>query len=191
MKKHYRSNIEIAKLLRMFYEEEIIPAKVCEDINLELDWLKPPIAFVHVPGSEESKNKSKFNVLEARVCVNLVEKLVAYGVFEREIAVISPYRARVDLIKNYFEDRGIIIDVGTVDSFQGCERDVIVFSVTSTKNFYFASNPNRLNVAFSRVKKKLIVVGNGYAILKGKSILSKFVRDCIAKKRFFNWKSLS
>ncbi|WP_457549877.1 C-terminal helicase domain-containing protein [Archaeoglobus sp.] len=158
----------------MFYKEEIIPAKVCESIDLELEWLRPPIAFVHVPGVERGRSEgSKFNVLEARVCVDLVEKLIAYGVFEKEIAVISPYRAQVDLIKKYFEDRGLIVDVGTVDSFQGCERDVVVFSVTATKNFYFASNPNRLNVAF----------------LKGKSILSKFVRNCIIKKRFFDWKS--
>ena len=53
-----------------------------------------------------------------------------------------------------------------VDAFQGREKDVIIFSVTSTGNMDFVSNPNRLNVAFTRAKKKLIVVGNGRAIYK-------------------------
>ena len=135
LKKHYRSNIEIAKLLKMFYEEEIIPANICKNINLELEWLKPPIVFIHVPNAEESKdeNKSKFNVPEAKVCVSLVEKLIDCGVSEKDIAVISPYRAQVELLKEYFKAKKLAVDVGTVDSFQGCERDVVVFSVTASK----------------------------------------------------------
>lgn len=52
------------------------------------------------------------------------------------------------------------MEVGTVDSFQGRERDVIVFSCTRTEGTGFMANSERLNVALTRAKHSLIIVGN-------------------------------
>jgi superfamily I DNA and/or RNA helicase len=192
LKIHYRSNPEIARLLRIFYEEKIIPAESCNTIKLEIEVDDPvlspenPVVFLSVSGVEIRKGKSKMNKFEARVCVNLVEKFVSYGIFEKDIAVISPYKAQANLIRDLLNERGFEkVDVGSVDAFQGNERDVIMFSVTATKNLYFASDPHRLNVAFSRARKKLIVIGNGRVILETRTKLAEFVKYCLAKNSFF------
>ncbi len=74
------------------------------------------------------------------------------------IGVITPYRAQKRQLMERMKVRDV--EINTVDAFQGRERDAVVFSLTSTGNLKFASNPNRLNVAFTRPKYKLIVVGN-------------------------------
>lgn len=70
------------------------------------------------------------------------------------------------------------MEVGTVDAFQGREKDVVVFSVTATSNLSFVSDPNRLNVAFSRAKKKLVVVGNAEAVRRGGGTLRDLLWEC-------------
>lgn len=52
------------------------------------------------------------------------------------------------------------VEVGTVDSFQGRERDIIVFSCTRTEGIGFMTNSERLNVALTRARHSLIIVGN-------------------------------
>lgn len=75
------------------------------------------------------------------------------------IAVISPYRAQIKRLRECigFIDNTII---DTVDGFQGKEADVVIFSMTRTMGSYrFLSDPRRLNVALSRARDKVIIVG--------------------------------
>ena len=62
------------------------------------------------------------------------------------------------------------IEIGTIDSFQGREKDIIIFSITATEDLKFVAHPNRLNVAFTRARRKLIVVGNLNSVNKVKNI---------------------
>jgi len=64
---------------------------------------------------------------------------------------------------------------------------VIIFSVTSTENMKFVSNPNRLNVAFTRARKKLLVVGNGNSIYKAKGLLYKFLEYVHELGGIYDW----
>lgn len=66
------------------------------------------------------------------------------------------------------------IEVNTVDAFQGREKDIILYSVTATGRLNFAEDPNRLNVAFTRPRRKRIVLGNGKSILNSNGLLRKF-----------------
>lgn len=91
----------------------------------------------------------------------------------KEIGVLSPFRAQATSIKKSIkkstsindEDKNLIVSE-TVDKMQGQEKEVIIFSLTSGDTKYmtemadFLYNPNKLNVAFSRAKSKLIIVGN-------------------------------
>lgn len=74
------------------------------------------------------------------------------------------------------------IKIDTVDGFQGKECDVIIFSVTRTAGSYrFLSDTRRLNVALSRARDRLIIVGNAeYA--KGSKILSEIMKYCCMKE---------
>ena len=117
---------------------------------------------------------------EADFCVSAIKECITQcGVKASDIAVIAPFRAQCALIRkklrkckevlpNYAD---IIVD--TVDRMQGQEAEVIFISLTAGDTEYiseltnFIFNPNRFNVALSRAKNKLIIVGNIEAIKAG------------------------
>ena len=83
----------------------------------------------------------------------------------KEILVIAPYNAQVNLLKNYLKDKA---RVSTVDKFQGQEAPVSIFSLTASsghdapRGLDFLLQPNRLNVAISRAKCLSIIVGSNH-----------------------------
>jgi hypothetical protein len=84
------------------------------------------------------------------------------------------------------------VDVETVDGFQGRERDVIIYSVVGTDpgSLKFAGDENRFNVAATRPKSKLVVVGNvdriGAKTTRG-NILRSFIEYAAERDAFFDW----
>lgn len=77
-----------------------------------------------------------------------------------QIAVISPYKAQISLLKKQLP-KSNRIKIDTVDGFQGKESDVVIFSMTRTwRSFRFLADARRLNVALSRARNKIVIVGN-------------------------------
>lgn len=77
-----------------------------------------------------------------------------------DIAVIAPYARQVDLLRSSLDARAT---VGTVDAFQGSESDVVIISTVRSNHYHelgFLHDPRRLNVAITRAKSALVVVGN-------------------------------
>ncbi len=84
------------------------------------------------------------------------------------IGIIAPYRAQVNLLRRSLDRR---VDVNTVDQFQGKDKDIIIYSCTRSRSRKLGEdsvNPGeilndlrRLNVAITRAKAKLVMVGNG------------------------------
>lgn len=110
---------------------------------------------------------------EADFISKTIEHYLELGLTADKIAVLAPFRAQAANIKRALrsktsinEDNRKNIAIDTVDKMQGQERDVIIFSLTAGDPAYltemadFLYNPNKLNVAFSRAKYKLIIVGN-------------------------------
>ncbi len=189
LRMHYRSNPNIVEIMKIFYEGPIIPKN--SNIKLEIEPINPPlispnpsIVFVDVNGSEMRRDGSKVNLTEVKVCKQIVSDFLQAGVGPTEIAVIAPYKAQVDELKLALNKYGV--EIGTVDAFQGREKDLVVFSLTATKNLSFAADPNRLNVAVSRAKKKLVIVGRGNSVLRSK-ILRKIFRICLNAKGYIKW----
>ena len=85
---------------------------------------------------------------------------------EDGLGVVVPHRAQRAALKALFPDLAAAGAIDTVERFQGGERDLIVVSATASDPEFvlaearFLLNPNRLNVAFSRPRKKLIVIGS-------------------------------
>ena len=85
---------------------------------------------------------------------------------EDGLGVVVPHRAQRAALKALFPDLADAGAIDTVERFQGGERDLIVVSATASDPEFvlaearFLLNPNRLNVAFSRPRKKLIVIGS-------------------------------
>ena len=112
------------------------------------------------------------NALEASIVADIVRHLAANPENDlKEIGVISAYKSQVKLIKNrisHFLPRELVGEmVATLDSFQGQERDIILYSFTKSSDMSpyrrrigFLNELRRLNVAMSRCKKTLVLIGD-------------------------------
>lgn len=138
---------------------------------------------------EQKEGSSVKNDTEAEIISEFIlPKLLDNNIKTENIAIIAPYKFQVANIKEYLKKstacQNINIDVATLDSFQGKEYDIIIFSFTRStdhnivrsidgKKKYlkvgFLDDARRLNVAFSRAKKKLILVGNEVTLTDSRS----------------------
>ena len=129
------------------------------------DW-DSPIAFVPVEGGEvvATDSESKENTAEASWVSKIVEGLLDTGdVGIADIGVITPYAAQVRAIRDVLPESIQDVEVKTVDGYQGREKEVIVFSCVRSNSdgkVGFLSDPRRLNVALTRAKRGLIVIGD-------------------------------
>jgi len=201
---HYRSNPDIIGFSAKYvYEGKIKAAESCSSKILNLR-IKPkyeflstikPVVFVHVHGVDQVVDNSRLNEKEAEVAVEIVRELIRCGISKSEIGVISPFRAQRKLIIDKLSKiKGKeLIEINTVDAFQGREKEAIIFSVTDTTKLKFPTDPHRLNVAFTRARSKLIVLGNGKAITtKAKeTLLYNFIEYCYKKKSIYDWEKKS
>lgn len=122
------------------------------------------------------------------------------------MALISTHRAQnitvADCLRGFLgADRTLLPTIDTVERVQGAERDAILFSTTcSDPDFMmddFLNNPNRFNVAITRAKCKLIVVGSreffltvprDEEALRANRCFKEFLRFCRSRESFFVWK---
>lgn len=194
LRKHYRSNYEIIGFSsRYIYGGKIVPVEDCRKIKLniknyprDMEYLNPdiPVVFLHVNSVESVREDgSRFNDIEAKIAVRIVKVLKNLNVKSEDIGVITPYRAQRDYIKEILGDDNV--EVNTVDSFQGREKDVIIFTITSTRDMTFVKDENRLNVAFTRARRKLIVIGNANSIRKEHKLLSTFLTYAKERNGYF------
>jgi superfamily I DNA and/or RNA helicase len=194
LRKHYRSNYEIIGFSSKYiYGGKIVPVENCRKIKLniknyprDMEYLNPdiPVVFIHVNSVESVREDgSRFNDIEAKIAVKIVKVLKNLNVRSEDIGVITPYRAQRDYIKEILGDDNV--EVNTVDSFQGREKDVIILTITSTRDMTFVEDENRLNVAFTRARRKLIVIGNANSIRKEHKLLSAFLTYAKERNGYF------
>jgi ATP-dependent RNA/DNA helicase IGHMBP2 len=115
-------------------------------------------------GEEEGEGGSVRNFGEAKLVLQHVARLVAAGVPEKEIGVITPYNAQVQLLKLMIRDSAYPhVSVKTVDGFQGGEREAIILSFVRSNEKHtvgFLSDKRRINVAVTRAKRHLAVIAD-------------------------------
>jgi predicted DNA helicase len=124
------------------------------------------LAFIDTAGAEfdeqlEPDGDSKLNPKEANLVIRLVRELFEAGVCANQIAVIAPYAAQVRFLRNRMDAPELEID--TVDGFQGREKEVVIITMTRSNpigEIGFLSDTRRTNVALTRAKRKLIVIGD-------------------------------
>ncbi|CAL4912681.1 unnamed protein product [Urochloa decumbens] len=182
--RNYRCHPAILELpSELFYGGELIACKKDEESAYDCIGLPNkafPVLFVGIQGCDEREgtNPSWFNRIEVSKVVSIIRNLTRGGaVSEADIGVITPYRQQVSKIKKALEAFEMPdLKVGSVEQFQGQEREVIIIStVRSTVkhnefdkffNLGFLSNYKRFNVAITRAKSLLIIVGNPHIITK-------------------------
>lgn len=103
-------------------------------------------------------SKSIMNQLESEIAVRIAKDYLDAGISEEDIGIISPYADQVKVIQEKTP-----VEVKTVDGFQGREKEIIIISTVRSNddgNIGFLKDLRRLNVAITRAKRKLIIVGN-------------------------------
>ncbi|RKP26206.1 AAA domain-containing protein, partial [Syncephalis pseudoplumigaleata] len=132
-----------------------------------------PFVFYNVAdGREQSYGGRSFsNLREIEVVIGLIDRLVSQFTkvdFAGRIGVITPYKEqirslRLQCLRRYGERIREVIDFNTIDGFQGQEKDIILFSCVRASRHNrlgFLSDIRRMNVALTRARCSLFVVGN-------------------------------
>ncbi|KAJ1384376.1 P-loop containing nucleoside triphosphate hydrolase [Sesbania bispinosa] len=186
--RNYRCHPEILYLpSKLFYDGELMACRDSTTFMVTPEFLPNkefPILFFGIQGCDEREgnNPSWFNRIEASKVVEVVRRLIAGGnIREHDIGIITPYRQQVLKIRQTLENLDMPdIKVGSVEQFQGQEKEVIIISTvrsTIKHNEFdrvyclgFLSNYRRFNVALTRAISLLVIIGNPHIICKGSSL---------------------
>ena len=156
----------------LFYESKVKPKKegcgdliICQEPLYSFD---TPVVIHHVEDYGEQVSDK-----EAEFIAETIAEFLKKGLPANEIAMLSPFRAQAANVRRKIrkhpditEEQAKKVVADTIDKMQGQEREVIIYSLVSGNMDYmtemadFLYNPNKMNVAFSRAKSKLIIVGN-------------------------------
>ncbi|UXP30833.1 AAA domain-containing protein [Reichenbachiella agarivorans] len=167
---------------RMFYKNELKADDRVRQWKVFSE--DTPVEFIDTAGcgffeAIDPETRSSFNTEEADILLkHLIEYLgqldtIGHQDDLQSVGVISPYKAQTLLLTEKLLESGLDtavaskVQVNTVDSFQGQERDVIYISlVRSNENgeIGFLGDTRRMNVALTRAKKKLVVIGDSATI---------------------------
>jgi len=193
----YRMNEKIMNFSgKQFYKGLLKADPMVKDwiLDIENELINTPVEFIDTAGCsfEEQLNKessSTYNPAEADLLLKhlglLFEALENTGknILDYRVGIISPYKAQVELLKEkikelpFMETMGKNIAVNTVDGFQGQERDIIYISLVrsnSSSEIGFLADIRRMNVALTRAKKKLVIIGDS-ATLGGHPFYKEFL----------------
>ena len=198
--RNYRSHPSIIKLPNeMFYANKLVCAtdKFSSESMAKWEYLpKPsfPIVFHSVQGENhrEANSPSWFNPEEAQEVLRYVELLTENSrppVAPKDIGIITPYARQAQKIRAALRKRNVNdIKVGSVETFQGQERRCIIISTVRAGteelsddkkyNLGFVANPKRFNVAVTRARALLIVVGSPRVLATDKKHWLPFLRFC-------------
>jgi superfamily I DNA and/or RNA helicase len=174
----YRMNESIMQFSSQYFYDHSLKAH--ESVMSHTLPHEPPVTFVDTAGcgfheKQDPETLSRYNEEEAKLVLKIAEQLLeAIDVrsWQEEgytMGIIAPYSAQVERLHQLAEtsvslhEIASLITINTVDSFQGQERDVIIISFvrSNEKNeIGFLSDIRRTNVAMTRARKKLIMVGD-------------------------------
>lgn len=160
-----------------FYEgllqshESVATHRLCDSPGVrEEELTTEPVLFIDTSGAcydeeKEPAGSSWRNPDEGLLAVKKVRDLLSCGVEPSDIAVITPYTAQVRLLREQLNNEEV--EIGSVDGFQGREKEVVIISLVrsnKTKEIGFLKDVRRMNVALTRARRKLIVIGDSATI---------------------------
>jgi ATP-dependent RNA/DNA helicase IGHMBP2 len=198
----YRMHEDIMRFSsQYFYNNQLLAHDSVKNETLALN--QSAVEFIDTAGcghaeKQDPETLSRSNPEEADLLLQHLERLVEeIGVeqwIEQELSlgIITPYRAQVDYIKKRMEGISIwealsdLITVHTVDAFQGQERDIMAISFVRSNDkaeVGFLGDVRRTNVAMTRAKKKLIMMGDSATLSSHPFYLALI--DFVQQKSFY------
>jgi ATP-dependent RNA/DNA helicase IGHMBP2 len=191
LEEQYRMNENIMGYSSSVFYEDKLKAhhSVAKSLLFDND---SPLLFIDTAGcgfeeklegtSSTNPDEAAFTFKHINLFINELSKKYTVENFP-SIAVISPYKQQINLLKTQFEHSPDLqkykehISVNTIDSFQGQERDIVYISLTRSNDkgeIGFLSDIRRMNVAMTRARKKLVVIGDS-ATLGQHSFYADFI----------------
>lgn len=214
----YRLNRELCQLpSRLWYQGDLRPTSTIADARLVLPAvqhddlsdaiLSPDHPVTLVLADHESDHQQ--SMAEVEIIASLATRLLLdHALTPERLAIVAPHRAQNNAIAQHLahlllqrDEEAINLPViDTVERLQGAERDVILFSLTTSdpdhRDSPFLNNPNRFNVAITRARHKLIVVGSTTfftqiptteAGLQAHYGFRSYYEHCREQNALFNW----
>ncbi|CAD8052608.1 unnamed protein product [Paramecium sonneborni] len=202
----YRMHPQIREFPSLhFYDNKLIDHFSVYERLIPNNYFNQRVLFIDVESEETKDDKSYQNLIECNMIVEVL-KNIKNSYPTQSLGVICAYKAQVRLIKSEIKKQigDLFIDdiqINTVDSFQGQERDVILFSCvrsSSSGNIGFLQDGRRVNVALTRARNALFIFGNaitlGQCSLWKNLLLNLHNRKLyryIGKNDFFSFKILA
>ncbi|POO04034.1 P-loop containing nucleoside triphosphate hydrolase [Trema orientale] len=191
---------------RYFYQGRLTDSESVTNLPDEVYYkdpiLRPYIFFDITHGRESHRGGSVSyqNIHEAQICLRMYEHLQknakSFGVDKISVGIITPYKLQLKCLQREFEDvlnseEGKDIYINTVDAFQGQERDVIIMSCVraSSHGVGFVADIRRMNVALTRARRALWVMGNANALTQSDD-WAALIADAKARNCYMDMESL-
>ncbi|MCU0448433.1 MAG: AAA domain-containing protein [Bernardetiaceae bacterium] len=171
LREQYRMNETIMGFSnQQFYEGQLVAAPAVAHWQLAPD--QPPLVLIDTAGTgfaEEPapQGGSLANPGEAQLVVKHLAQTLAASPGPLTVGVISPYKRQANLLAEQLQAEFAGIEADTVDSFQGQERDLIYISLVRSNpegEIGFLKDTRRMNVAMTRAKKQLVIIGDSATI---------------------------
>ncbi|KAE9468048.1 hypothetical protein C3L33_00037, partial [Rhododendron williamsianum] len=191
---------------RYFYQGRLTDSESVANLPEEIyykDSLLRPYVFYDITHGRESQrggSVSYQNIHEAQFCLRLYEHLqrtlksLTGG--KVTVGIITPYKLQLKCLQREFEgvlnsEEGKDIYINTVDAFQGQERDVIIMSCVRASNHGvgFVADIRRMNVALTRARRALWVMGNANSLMKSDD-WAALITDAKARNCYLDMDSL-
>lgn len=181
LRDHHRSHSDIIEFSNQeFYEGNLRVATNYSRLKF-LESEKNGIRWINIVGSVKRPSVGgAINETEAKAVVKEIDNLINERNYNGSIGVVTPFRAQANLIHKIINDNSTLQSklmnhdflVDTVHKFQGDERDLMIFSPVVSKNMpegalgFMRNNGNLFNVAITRARAMLLVVGDQGATIK-------------------------
>ncbi|KAM9699627.1 5'-3' DNA helicase ZGRF1 isoform 4-T8 [Dama dama] len=184
LRTQYRCHPTISAIANdLFYEGHLMNGISATERSPLLEWL-PTLCFYDVKGLEQIERGNSFhNVAEAAFTLKLIQSLVASGIASAMIGVITLYKSQMHKLCHLlsavdFDHPDMkAVQVSTVDAFQGAEKEIIILSCVRTRQVGFIDSEKRMNVALTRGRRHLLIVGN-LACLRKNRLWGHVIQHC-------------
>ncbi|KAL1807596.1 hypothetical protein ACET3Z_024586 [Daucus carota] len=200
----YRMHPNISKFPNAkFYQNRIMDAEIVKSDIYEKCYIPDPMfgsySFMNISCGRESHTDthSLTNMVEVAVLLKIIHRV--YKACEAAkvkvtVGVVSPYSAQVSEIqrrlgKKYDDNDSFKVHIRTIDGFQGGEDDIVIISTVRSNqrgSLGFTSSPRRINVALTRARHCLWILGNEETLSKSDSVWEQLVLDAKVRQCFFN-----
>ncbi|XP_053423363.1 protein ZGRF1-like [Nycticebus coucang] len=167
----------------LFYDGNLVNGISETERSPLLEWL-PTLCFYNVKGLEQIERDNSFhNMAEAAFTLKLIQSLIASGIAGSMIGVITLYKSQMYKLCHLLSARDFdhpdikSVQVSTVDAFQGAEKEIIILSCVRTRQVGFIDSEKRMNVALTRGKRHLLIVGN-LACLRKNRLWGRVIQHC-------------